>query len=81
VPNKSIMEAVEGDVLLTTEGPGHAALIIGFQGWQDMGTYLAPQYIVVQETNYVKCTPGTRLIHWNDPEIRGVIHTSEMTTS
>lgn len=74
-PTGSIKTASEGDVLLTTEGPGHAAEIIGFVGLIRDGDFTTPAYIRVLETNYTKCRVGTRLIAWDDPEIRGVIHT------
>lgn len=75
-----------GDVLLTREGPGHAALVVGFEGSQDMGTYTAPEYIRILEANYERCRVTTRLIQWGDTKIRGiyrpttVIHSSPTLT-
>ena len=80
-PTHNVIYATEGDVLLTTEGPGHAALIVGFEGEQDMGTYIAPQFIKVIEANYRKCEVGTRLIPWNSKEIRGIYRPLSTTDS
>lgn len=66
------MYATEGDILLTWEGPGHAAEIIAFHGKIDMGNYITPAYIEVIEANYKKCQVSTRLIPWNSPDIRGI---------
>lgn len=77
IPNKTIMEAAEGDVLLTSEGGGHAALIVGFEGEQDLGYAIAPQYILVQEANYTRCKAGMRRIPWGSPAIRGVLTTQQ----
>ena len=73
-PTGSLETAIEGDVLLTTEGPGHAAEIIGFEGLLRDGDFTTPAYVRVLEANYSKCKVGTRLIPWDSPEIRGVIH-------
>ena len=75
-PTHSVKNADMGNVLLTTEGPGHAALIIGFEGQVAAGSYTHPAFIRVLETNYTRCKVGTRLIAWNDPKIKGVIHIS-----
>ncbi len=71
-PTHSLRMASEGDVLLTAEGPGHAAEIVGFEGEIDMGTYISPAYIRVLESNYSRCKVTFRLIPWNSPEIRGI---------
>lgn len=71
-PTHPLNMASEGDVLLTTEGPGHAAEIISFEGQILENGYIRPAYIRVLESNYTRCRVGTRLIPWNDPEIRGI---------
>ena len=71
-PSKPLKMATEGDVLLTTEGPGHAAEIIGFEGLIRVGDFTHPAFIRVIEANYSRCKVGTRLIPWNSPEIKGI---------
>jgi hypothetical protein len=80
-PTHSIKMATEGDVLLTTEGRGHAAEIVGFEGEVNMGTYIRPAYIKVLEANYSRCKVGTRKIAWDSPEIRGIYKALSPTTS
>lgn len=71
-PTHSLEMAVEGDVLLTREGPGHAAEIVGFEGIVAEDNYTRPEYIWLIEANYSRCRVGTRKIRWDDPEIRGI---------
>lgn len=76
IPAESLKMADVGHVLLTTEGPGHAAEIIGFRGEVQESGYIHPEYIEVIESNYTRCKVGTRLIPWNSPVIRGVYRAS-----
>ena len=71
-PSKPITQATEGDILLTWEGPGHAAEIVGFEGLIKIGDFTHPAYIRVIESNFKKCEVGVRLIPWDSPEIRGI---------
>lgn len=66
--------AVEGDVLLLDMGIlDHGAEIIGFEGDQNMGTYIAPQFILVWTANWpLKCGVSIERISWNDPRIKGI---------
>lgn len=78
VPNRLLRHAEIGDVLLFDYGgwgKDHAALIVGFEGWRVEGTAIVPTSIIIAESNYVRCKPGTRSIPWNDPTIRGVLST------
>lgn len=80
VPNAPLEYADVGDVMLFDYGgvgKDHVALIVGFQGAKIVGTAIVPEYIVVSETNYTRCKPGTRLIPWEDPSIKGVIDTQQ----
>jgi len=54
---------IKGGVVLlnTSDGSGHAALIVDF----------TPEGYRVKESNWKKCQPGTRVIPYNDPLIRG----------
>lgn len=71
-PTHPLKNASEGDVLLTTEGPGHAAEIIAFEGLVFEGAFSRPEYIWVIESNYIRCKVGTRRIKWDSGEIRGI---------
>lgn len=69
--NTDIRFARAGDVLLTDEGPGHAALITGFFEPTE-----GDLWVKIAETNFKKCTPGIRTIRLLDPSVRGVYRPS-----
>ena len=70
VPNVSRERMTEGDVILTTEGPGHAAEIIGFRGENRKDGYIAPESIQVIE-NWLGVV-RVREIPWDATYIRGI---------
>lgn len=78
VPNKPTQNVEVGDVLLTKYGKvSHASLVIDVQREVDE-VIDAENFttkvvgVTVAESNYVKCTPGTRTIAISDVHIRGV---------
>lgn len=69
--NTPLLNVDLNDVILI--GKDHAALVVGFEGTQEIGSITVPEYIVIHDTNYVApCTPNTRKIAWNDSKIRGI---------
>lgn len=66
-PNAETRFARAGDVLLTNEGPGHAALITGF-----FEPVEGDIWAKVTETNFSRCKPTTRMIRLSDKEVRGL---------
>lgn len=73
-PNIPKNSLTEGDVLLFNyggKGKDHAALILSFEGKQQIGNAYAPEFINVIEANYDRCEVGTRKVRWDDPSIKG----------
>jgi hypothetical protein len=69
VPNSSVFGAERNDVLLFDyggTGKDHAALITGFLG----------EYFTIIEANYKRCQVTERLVHYQDPTIKGVLRTT-----
>ena len=73
-PTHLLKNASVGDVLLTTEGPGHGAEIVGFEGQMELNGVVVPRWIHSIEANYERCKVSTRRIEWTNPEIRGIYH-------
>lgn len=70
VPTHALQNVDVGDVLLTYEGPGHAAEVTGFEGEMLYQGYIAPQFIwVIENWNGVV---RNRKIAWDSEIIRGV---------
>jgi hypothetical protein len=68
VPNTPILQAERNDVLLFDyggTGKDHAALITGFLG----------EYFTIIEANYKRCQVTERLVHYQDPTIKGILKT------
>lgn len=73
--NTDVRFARAGDVLLTDEGPGHAALITGFFEPTE-----GDLWVKIAETNFKRCTPGVRTIRLLDPSVRGVYRPTSIST-
>ena len=70
MPNIRQVNMDVGDVLLTTEGRGHAAEAIGFKGEVVRGSVITPATITVIENWQGRIR--VRDIAWDDARIRGV---------
>lgn len=78
-PNEPIQDVVEGDVLLTQYGNvSHASVVVDVHRaatvfLDEENFYTKVVSVTVKESNYITCTPSTRIIVANDKHIKGVL--------